>query len=465
MTCPNDEKWSLLSMNLLEAWEVSELNEHLLTCTACRAKFSRARRDNAALVRTYETLDRDHDQQREQLMASLPQEAPHPAPVGWGASGRRRLGDYVMNSPRVRWTAATVAAAACILLAFSLFVGVGNGVALADVGQAIQQTKTMLCRTAVTIVGGELEQSFEGKSYLSGEHGSRTDLYTDGQLIMTSITPLDGPTVSGQPGGGAQFRISFADRESFEPSQIRPDDYIRRLWQLTGEADRQLGSDIIDGHEALGFEIGGDKLGLVATSAPSGTIAEAVATLLTLWVDSHTLLPLRYSVRMPGPEDGSVLTVACDDFEWDVALDESLFDTSTIESDEKPPIDLKVPSATEEALVEGLGIYLEFTRDSYPSALNFVKIGMDFYKMAGSIPQDERPDWGEPQEMMQRMMPLYAGTLFYRQLLEDGAEPEYFGPQVKPGDADAVLVRWQLESGETRVIYGDLHAETLPAAD
>ena len=168
---------------------------------------------------------------------------------------------------------------------------------------------------------------------------------------------------------------------------------------------------------------------------------------------------------MTGPEDGSVLTVACDGFQWDVPLDESLFDTSALQSDGEPVIDLKVPPATEEALVEGLGIYVEFMKDSYPSALNFVKIGMDFYKMAGSMPNGQRPDWGEPQDMMQRMMPLYAGTLFYRQLLEDGADPEYFGPQVKPGDADAVLVRWRLETGETRVIYGDLHAETLPATD
>ena len=462
MTCPNDEKWAVLSMDLLEPWQVSELNEHLLTCPACREKSSQARRDNAALVRTYEALDRDHDELREQLMASLPEQTPRPAPAGWGTRGWRRLGDYAMNSPKVRFTAATLAAAACILLAFTLFVGVGDNVALADVGQAIQRTKTMLCQVAVTIVGGDLEQSFEGKSYLSAEHGSRTDLYSDGQLMMTSITPLDGPTVSGRPGGGAQFRISFADRESFEPSQVRPDDYIRRLQELTGQADRDLGSDIIDGREVTGFEIAGEKRGLVATSVPRGATAEAVPTRLTLWVDSDTLLPIRYSVWMPGPEEGSVLTVVCDGFEWDVPLDDSLFDTSTLEGDGEPVVDLKVPSATEEALIEGLGIYVELMKDSYPSALNFVMIGMDFYKKADSIPKEELPDWGGPQEMMQRMMPLYAGTLFYRQLLEGGAEPEYFGPEVKPGDADAVLVRWRLDTGETRVIYGDLRVETIP---
>ena len=35
--------------------------------------------------------------------------------------------------------------------------------------------------------------------------------------------------------------------------------------------------------------------------------------------------------------------------------------------------------------------------------------------------------------------------------------------QVEPGDAESVLMRWRLDDGSTRVIYGDLSADTEPA--
>ena len=465
MTCPSEEKWTLLSMNLLEPSQVSELNEHLLACGGCREKFRRARCENAALQRTYEALDRDHDELREQLLASLPEQAPPPASTGWGRRGWRRLGDYVMTNPKVRFTTATLAAATCIVFVVTLLLGSGQSLALAGVGRALQQTKSLVCQVSITITGSQLEQSLEGKTYMSDQYGSRTDLYQNGELIMCSISPLGGPTVSGQPGGGTKFRITHADAGGFEPNQVRPDDYILRLQELTGKAERSLGSEIIEGHQATGFEIAGQKLGLVGSSSAGEADASQVPALAHLWVDAATLLPVRYRVQIPGSEAGSEMTVVCEKFEWDLPLEASLFDPEVLEGDQGPVLDLKVPAATEEALIEGLGIYVEMMKDSYPSALDFVKIGMDFYQKVSAMPAGQRPDWGEGQDVMQRLMPLYAGSLYYQKLLREGAEAEYFGPSVKPGDAEAVLVRWRLDTGEQRVIYGDLHAETISAGD
>ena len=190
MTCPSDEQLMLLSMDVLQPSQVSELNEHLLACPACRERFNRARREHAALMRTYEVLDRNHDELREQLLASLPAEAPRPATAGWGRRGWRRLGDYVMNNPRVRVTTATIAAAACIVFAVTLLFVPGESLALADIGEALQQTKTMICRIAIDITGGQLEQSLEGKTYVSDERGSRTELYAGDELMMLSISPV-----------------------------------------------------------------------------------------------------------------------------------------------------------------------------------------------------------------------------------------------------------------------------------
>jgi hypothetical protein len=60
---------------------------------------------------------------------------------------------------------------------------------------------------------------------------------------------------------------------------------------------------------------------------------------------------------------------------------------------------------------------------------------------------------------------LGQATVFYSLLLHDAREPEYFGATVKPGDSDAVLMRWKLDADHWRVIYGDLRAETVPVGE
>ncbi len=42
-----------------------------------------------------------------------------------------------------------------------------------------------------------------------------------------------------------------------------------------------------------------------------------------------------------------------------------------------------------------------------------------------------------------------------------GRGAEYFGETVTADDADEVLIRWTLEDGSTRVIYGDLRVENI----
>jgi hypothetical protein len=467
MGCPRQDKLILLSMNLLEPASVSELNEHISLCTGCRDKFTRARRQHAALMRTYEALDRSHDELREQLMASLPDRSGRTAVPALATPAWRRLGGCLMNNPKVHYTTAALAVAACVVFLFTLLLNPTKSLALLEIGQAIQQTKSIVARVSLAVTGGQFTKSFEGKTYISDEYGSRTDLYQGDQLIVTTISPLDGTSVSKHAAAGTKVRVTFADRGEFAPGRIRPDDYILRLQGLAGKADKSLGLEIIEGHRALGYEIPGEKLGLTASPSTLETVGDRFIPTAKLWVDADTLLPVRYTVKLEGPEKGSVLTVVCDNFAWDVPLEPSLFDVTTLEDDSALTIDLKVPSATEEALVEGLRLFidLKLLGDAYPKTLNFSQIGMEVFQHLAALPADQRPDLGSPRNLMQRMMPLYAGTLFYQKLLRDDHEPEYFGSSVTPGDADAVLLRWRLESGGIRVIHGDLSTETVPAAD
>jgi hypothetical protein len=58
-------------------------------------------------------------------------------------------------------------------------------------------------------------------------------------------------------------------------------------------------------------------------------------------------------------------------------------------------------------------------------------------------------------------MPLRGLERFYNGLQRDKKDPAYYGKTVTPKDADKVLMRWKLSDSEYRVIYGDLHAETV----
>jgi hypothetical protein len=54
-------------------------------------------------------------------------------------------------------------------------------------------------------------------------------------------------------------------------------------------------------------------------------------------------------------------------------------------------------------------------------------------------------------------------AFFYEKLVEDKKDPAYYGQTVGPDDTNKVLLRWKLDDGQYRVIFGDLHADTVTA--
>ena len=59
------------------------------------------------------------------------------------------------------------------------------------------------------------------------------------------------------------------------------------------------------------------------------------------------------------------------------------------------------------------------------------------------------------------LMPIRGVERFYFLLIQDKKDPAYYGKIVTPKDTDKVLMRWKVSDNEYRVIYGDLHAETV----
>lgn len=68
---------------------------------------------------------------------------------------------------------------------------------------------------------------------------------------------------------------------------------------------------------------------------------------------------------------------------------------------------------------------------------------------------------GQLDETRNKFMPIISTTTFYMLLTGEKKEPAYYGNVVTPQDTDKVLMRWRISDKEYRVVFGDLHAESV----
>ena len=510
MTCPDAREWDLLVMEVLEDDQAEPLLAHARACPACRKLYDAARREHIDRVRMYEAFDRNHDELREQLMAALPDEPPQRSGTDRLVRGWYRLGDYVMsmNATTARRATALLAPAACILIAIVIFFSPGQKSAFAAALEHLRQARTIVCHVVTTMeldmrVDPELWKQKTGSSetppgingpstvttedvklYISDEHGVRRDRYEDGKLVMeTFIADPEDPKAFYLYPVEEDYQHDQEVPEAFKKALKKgmpdlnyaslvssPDRLLRGLQSWTSEADKELGEDTIDGRAVLGFEIAGEKVGFgpPLTDRSAENHAE-------LWIDANTKLPVRlvfsYVTSVPPlplspvPMSASwVIKTVYDDFEWDPNLPADWFKPDVPESyTERPAAPWPWEDIPDEAsLIESLRMFSELG-GRYPHSLSTMSLCTDISLVAG-MAQARRiaaQQAGEDVSNLPSPDASWAQALYtYTFLWGMGLEPEYFGDTVKPGDADAVLMKWKLEDGSTRIIHGDLTAET-----
>jgi hypothetical protein len=367
----------------------------------------------------------------------------------------------MLQSRAVRWSAAAVVAAAVILVIgfWPGKDGRGPGSAFARAIEHFQKATTIVCRISSSISGGPMAMQQTGRLEASSAYGSRCEMFMNGSPMLIQYAPLQGPTTTVTPLSRSYtvMDTQAMDGHGHGPQGAdSPDALIRALARLKGQASRELGRQTVDGVDALGYEIGGEMLGL---GFREGVRSE-------LWVNAKTHLPVRYvaEIPMPGMADGKsgLLQMVFDQFEWDTPLDPKRF-VPDIPAD-YTRVDARMPAPDEAALIKGLGNYAELT-GKYPPALNLSIIVTDLSPAIGArigtaaARGEKVPD---QKEMTQKGVEIGSGIAFYLKLARDGRSPEYFGKTVSPGQKEAVLVRWKTQDGQWRVIYGDLRAETQP---
>jgi len=253
----------------------------------------------------------------------------------------------------------------------------------------------------------------------------------------------------------------------------------------------KLGRSEINGVEVEGFE----------TTDPKFWAGVAEAGNVKLWVDVDTWLPVLWEMDMTMNEQMEIHGVISD-FQWNIPVVASDFEP-VIPDDYTPMIDgdLKMPSMTEKAALEGLKLFADMS-GQYPKKLEMMSLIQEFSALEvgdglpdASLELEEEIDQmlrgqddteaaiarvKEKMALMQErvnntkatltrsmetMRPIQSLGMFYMTLALDDKEPVYYGESVGPDDTDAVLMRWKVSDDQYRVVFGDLLTSDVTAEE
>jgi len=245
-------------------------------------------------------------------------------------------------------------------------------------------------------------------------------------------------------------------------------DWVKTLHKKDGKL---VGQEEIDGHIADVFLI------------------QREFEKITVWVNPQTNLPVRVeNISLPHPNkdivmpkmflslgdfggDASItrgimigsnsgiqekMTIVMSDFQWDVDLDESLFDLEPPEGYSLEEKQFNVSDRGENWLIDALAFWTEMSEGLFPSAINDLCDPNLIRPMLIKKFDKDGDAKEEFEQACQMMNVVLQGLMFAQQCKVEGSW-HYAGNGVKIGEANKPICWWkQKEKGGYRVIYGDL---------
>ena len=381
----------------------------------------------------------------------------------------RAVGKRITIIERIRAmkTLPKLAAAAVIIIAvllgiyyFGSSIEVAS-VAWGQVAEKVEQAKTFVYRMKMTMTGmpgmpkGEPNE-IEIVAYNSSEYGMRTDAYVAGKIAaQTYIIPDEEALITVTHEQKQYMRMRLTDEmlarmkeESHDPKEM--------VKEFTKSEYTELGRKTIDSIEAEGIESRHPRI--------MGGLFDDV--LSQLWVDVETDLPVLMEVECSSSDGLVQMKLVMDDFEWDVMdLDSSAFEPN-IPDDYKLMADVEIPAMDSTGAITGLSTFAKLTGGRYPSSMGMMTAITEAAEaLRDTMLADPNRDPNKPLDqqamMMQEVMKVQAVCIFYGQLVSEEKDPAYYGDKVTAEFPDAVLMRWKIEDGLYRIIFGDLTTEDV----
>ena len=379
----------------------------------------------------------------------------------------------IMKNQITKIAAAAIVIIACVI-GLSLWKTTGSGIALADVLARMEQVKAFRSQWSMKATGEDPNKPYSSEtrgSYLiSQEYG--------GKGKIEKLDPNGGWNTSEvyrYPDNKTGILISHKQKKYF---RVELGDEFEDLWK-NGDPRTQtkrileykyksMGRATMDGIEVEGFR----------TTDPNwyGTSKNKVEVDVKMWVDVKTRLPVQYDFTYTHFDQMGDKIIEHEhfvmhDFQWDVPVDVAEF--KPVIPDDYGSLVVKYPAhSTEETAFQGLKLLVELF-GKYPEKITDVDATVLRLAEKSETPaalrlKEEIKGLTDEEivgsnKLVDFWMPIRGLAMFYDMLQSDKKNPAYYGKTVTPKDADKVLMRWKVSDNQYRVIYGDLHAETVTA--
>ena len=382
----------------------------------------------------------------------------------------------IMRSPLTKLAAAAVVVIAC-LIGLSLWRTTGSGIALADVLARIEKVKAFREQWSSKRTGEDPNKRYNFKEergtwLISQEYGWKNKIEVldpnGGESTFSEcyIFPEKKTFIAIKPKQKQYWRFALDD--SFAESwQKNNPDLRTSLKQILECKYESMGRATIDGIEVEGFQTTDPNFFLSNFGGRKNKQID-----VKIWVDVKTRLPVRYEDTLTWFDQmGEKISqhFVTHDFQWDVAV--AAADFEPVIPDDYTGMVVKYPAhSTEETAIQGLKLFVELL-GKYPENIYdesaFLRLVEKSETPAAMRLKEEIKGRTDDEiigsnRLVDFWMPI-RGLGRFCNMFEENEKPfKYYGKTVTPTDADKVLMRWKVSDNEYRVIFGDLHAETVP---
>jgi outer membrane lipoprotein-sorting protein len=420
--------------------DADAVQQHLLTCPECLRFHQELLKDDQLLTEFVRSAD-DEVARLEGLVMntidSLDINVPLQKDTTW-------WGARFFRNRAMKFVAAAAVIVAIIVGANVLNRPGGSGAVWADMMRQVEDAQDFICRIAQSNTA-DPRGDIEMVQYRSREYGLRSDIYRDNQLRAAVYI---------KPSSNIMYTIVYRDRtyalaelSDEQREQMLDESNARHLVQFFKSFDfQEIGRKNIDGVTASGIEVVNPKELAVVLEEST----------LRLWVDVETNWPVM--IEIEGKASGGDVRIerTMYDFQWNPSLSKQDFEFE-IPDDYKLLGRMEAPKNDQKSAIESLRAFAELTSGKYPSVLSYVTA---IYEAEEGLRKQKR-DGDMGQKFLDQYSQIGNACMFYSELLENDVDPAYYGEDVGPMDFDKVLLRWRLDDGRYRVVYGDLRTEDV----
>ncbi len=356
-----------------------------------------------------------------------------------------------MKSPSTKLAVAATVVVACVI-GLLIWINTGSSIVLADVLVRMEETGAYAYEASITGMGLEKEE-MKASILISREYGMRILIRDASSGALTTeayMLTKERAAIVIEHDEKSYMRLDFDDKLA-EMVRKQIPDAREMLARIQNCGYTRLGVSTIDGVDVEGFRT-------TDSDYPDG---EASGADVTIWVDTKTGLPVRLEEDIQRNDGTRIHRLTCD-FQWGVPVDPAQFrpvvpDDYT--SAAGGPVQL--PAMSEQTAVRGLQLCLEL-RGQYPRALGLAALESyraDLPELKGLKKEEAQAYAKDPRNLKrisEAMMPILGLGLFHEMLVQEQRDLVYYGDTVTPEFPHAVLMRWRLDDGRYRVIFGDL---------